>query len=164
MKDNTTLQTMLIVPRWIRFGFILLLGNGCDKSTESHCVTYQNISARGYSESVEYVQGLTKMLFISGQVATNANGDIVGQGDLQKQTELIFEKIKRIVEGAGGKMDNVVRINCYFKDISEIQKFRVARDKYINLQEPPASTAIQVSRFVNEEFLIEIDAIAIVPQ
>lgn len=102
------------------------------------------------------------MVFISGQVPVDSSGQVVGQGDLEKQTEQVFENIAAQVRKAGGTMNDVVKINCYFVNIAEISAFRKARDRYINLARPPASTAVQVERLINEDFLIEIDAVAVV--
>jgi enamine deaminase RidA (YjgF/YER057c/UK114 family) len=111
---------------------------------------------------VEIENGNSKMIFISGQVPLNPEGDIVGLTDLEKQTEQVFENIKRLVEKSGGTMKDLVNIECYFTDISRVAEFRKARDKYIDPKNPPASTAVQVVRLVNPDFLIEVNAVAVV--
>lgn len=123
---------------------------------------FVDVSTRGYSQSVEVINGNSKMIFISGQVPLNAAGDIVELNNLEKQTEQVFENIKALVEKSGGTMKDVVNIECYFTDISRIAEFRKARDKYIDRENPPASTAVQIERLVNPDFLIEINAVAVV--
>ena len=120
------------------------------------------VSPRGYSQSVEIDNGISKTIIISGQVPLNSKGEIVGLNDLEKQTEKVFENIQALIEKSGGSMKDLVNIDCYFTDISKISEFRKARDKFINLQNPPASTAVQVERLVNPDFLIEINAMAVV--
>jgi enamine deaminase RidA (YjgF/YER057c/UK114 family) len=80
------------------------------------------------------------------------------------QAEQIFKNIKSIVEEAGGKMDNLVKIGIYITDISRIQDFRNARDKFINVKQPPASTLVQVSKLFRDDVLVEVEATAVIPK
>lgn len=104
------------------------------------------------------------MLIISGQVALNKQGDLVGKNDLAKQTEQIFTNIKNILEDAGGNMDNLIKTSIYLTDVDKIQIFRDVRDKFINLKYPPTSTLVQVSKLFRDDILIEIEATAIIPK
>jgi enamine deaminase RidA (YjgF/YER057c/UK114 family) len=143
--------------------FLLLLVTISCKTRRSQAnLKFVDVSPRGYSQSVEIINDNSKMIFISGQVPLNAEGDIVGLNDLEKQTEQVFENIKTLVEKSGGTMKDIVNIECYFTDISRIAAFRKARDKYIDRKNPPTSTAVQVERLVNPDFLIEINAVAVV--
>ncbi|MBS1531413.1 MAG: RidA family protein [Bacteroidetes bacterium] len=119
---------------------------------------------RGYSHAAEIDLGTCKMLILSGQVAFDNEGHLVGPGDYEKQTEQIFRNIKHIVESAGGKMDNLVKIGVYMRDVGQIQAFRTARDKFVNTKTPPASTLVEVSELFRDDVLIEIEATAIVPK
>lgn len=116
----------------------------------------------GYSQAVEIDLGNSKMILLSGQVPLDINRKIVGTGDLGLQSEQIFENIKKIIEAAGGTMNDLVKTVIYTTDISQISKFRVARDKYINLKQPPVSTLVEVNKLFREEVLIEIEATAII--
>jgi 2-iminobutanoate/2-iminopropanoate deaminase len=104
------------------------------------------------------------MLIISGQVALDTKGNLVGPGDYEKQTEQIFTNIKNIVESAGGKMDDVVKLGFFVRDVGQIQKVRTARDRFINTQNPPASTLVEVSKLFRDDVLIEVEATAIIPK
>lgn len=117
---------------------------------------------KGYSHSVQIDIGSAKMIIISGQVALDKQGNLVGKGDLAKQLEQIFMNIKNIVEETGGTINDVVKISNYLIDISQIQVFRDVRDKFLNVKNPPASTTVQVSRLFRDDFLVEIEAIAII--
>lgn len=123
---------------------------------------FNDISSRGYSQSVETNNLNTKTVYISGQVPIDINGELIGLNSLELQTEQVFKNIKKQVENAGGSMKDIVNIDCYFTDISRIEEFRKARDKFINLEAPPASTAVQIERLINEKFMIEINAIAVI--
>ena len=128
-------------------------------------IEYSNPSTmpppHGYSQVVT-AEGNGKMVFISGQVAANATGDIIGLDSLEEQAHQTFTNIKYALEAAGGSMKHLVKLNNYLKDISQIGTLRKIRDQYINTQQPPASTTIQTV-FDDERLLVEIDAIAIIP-
>lgn len=116
----------------------------------------------GYSQVAAVTSG--KIVFISGQVALDKSGNVVGKDDFRAQVQQVFENLKAAVEAAGGDFSDVVKLNSYFLDFSRLQEFREVRDKYINLKSPPASTAVQVSRLFRPEFLVEIEAVAVVPK
>ncbi|MEP7189933.1 MAG: RidA family protein [Roseiflexaceae bacterium] len=115
----------------------------------------------GYTQVVE-VTG-SKILYISGQVAINLAGQIVGAGDLQAQTEQVFENLKAGLAAVGATFEHVVKLHFYLLDITQMQIVRDVRDRYINTQFPPASTAVEVRRLFRDELLVEIDAIAALP-
>jgi 2-iminobutanoate/2-iminopropanoate deaminase len=115
----------------------------------------------GYSQVITH-EGEGKLVFISGQVAADASGNIAGHGSLEKQAHQTFVNIKNGLEAAGGNMHHIIKLNSYLKDISQIGCLRQVRDNYVNTQNPPASTTVQTV-FDDEEILVEIDAIAIIP-
>jgi len=114
----------------------------------------------GYSQ-LAIITGGT-VVFIAGQVALDKSGNVVGKDDFKAQIQQVFENLKAAVEAAGGSLNDVVKLNCYFLDLSHLSDFREVRDKYINVKNPPASTAIQVPRLFRPEFLIEVEAVAVV--
>ncbi|OQP50283.1 endoribonuclease L-PSP [Niastella yeongjuensis] len=124
-------------------------------------VNFKDISA-GYSKYVEVDLGASKMVILSGQVAFDANGNTVGKDDFEQQAEHIFQSIKSIVEKAGGSMDNVIKLTNYVTDVANLPVFRKVRDKYINTAQPPASTTMEVSKFVKDDLLLEVEATAII--
>ena len=103
-----------------------------------------------------------KVVFIAGQVALDNSGNVVGKDDFRAQVQQVFENLHAAVEAAGGTFHDVIKLNSYFVDMSHLSEFRAVRDKYIDLKNPPASTAIQVPRLFRPEFLIEIEAVAVV--
>jgi enamine deaminase RidA (YjgF/YER057c/UK114 family) len=118
--------------------------------------------ANGYTQVAE-VTG-SKIVYISGQVAIDRAGHVVGAGDLRAQTQQIFENLQAGLAAVGATFDHVVKLQLYLLDITQIQIVRDVRDRFVNTQLPPASTAVEVRRLVRDEFLIEIDAIAALPQ
>ena len=147
---------------------LLLLSPGIVFSqVDTSIVKFKNPTSvstpKGYSHLVQIDLGNSKMLILSGQVAFDNKGNLIGKDDFGKQTEQVFLNIKSIVESAGGTMDNVVKLNYYLLDVGQIQVLRQIRDRYVNLKTPPASTLVQVSKLFRDDVLIEIEATAIIP-
>lgn len=116
----------------------------------------------GYSQAVEIRRG--RIIYVAGQVALDRSGKVVGDGDLRAQAQQTFENLRAALEASGAKFDNVVKLNYYFSDISQLSVVREVRDKFINTANPPASTAVEVKRLFREPFLIEVEAVAVVPE
>jgi len=114
----------------------------------------------GYSQ-VATVTGGT-MVFVAGQVALDKSGNVVGKDDFRAQVQQVFENLKAAIEAAGGTFNDVIKLNSYVVDLSHLPEFREVRDKYINLNNPPASTLVQVPKLFRPEFLVEIEAVAVV--
>jgi 2-iminobutanoate/2-iminopropanoate deaminase len=118
---------------------------------------------KGYSQASILDLGNCKMVIISGQVALDRKGNLVGKDDTGKQAEQVFQNIKSIVEAAGGTMNHLVKLGYFITDVGQIQTIRNIRDKYINTQFPPASTLVQVNKLFREDILLEIEATAVIP-
>ena len=113
----------------------------------------------GYSQVAAVTSGT--IVFVAGQVALNKAGEIVGKEDFHAQVQQVFENLKAAVEAAGGNFGDVIKLNSYFLDLAPLPEFREVRDKYINVKNPPASTAVQVPKLFRPEFLVEIEAVAV---
>jgi reactive intermediate/imine deaminase len=116
----------------------------------------------GYSQAVVVHPG--RIIYIAGQVSLDRSGKLVGEGDMRVQTQQTFENLKAALEASGAKFENVVKLNYYFIDITQLSVVREVRDKFINTANPPASTAVEVRRLFREGFLIEVEAVAVVPE
>lgn len=114
----------------------------------------------GYSQVASVTGG--KMIFIAGQVALDRSGNVVGKDDFRAQVQQVFENLKAAVEAGGGTLQDVIKLNSYFVDLSNLREFREVRDKYIDLLHPPISTAVQVPGLFRPEFLVEIEAVAVI--
>jgi enamine deaminase RidA (YjgF/YER057c/UK114 family) len=117
----------------------------------------------GYSHIGEVTSG--KLIYVAGQVAMDAAGNIVGKGDYRAQLEQIFANLKTAVEAAGASFKNVVKLNYYIVDTVERAQFfayRAVRDKYVDTANPPVATVVIVRGLFLPEFLVEIEAIAVV--
>lgn len=113
----------------------------------------------GYTHVVETTPRRT--IYVSGQVAFDQSGALVGPGDLRAQTGQVFENLKAALASCGATLENVAKITIFMLDAAQIQAYRDVRDRYFsgNL---PASTLVQVSRLARPEWLIEIEAIAVI--
>ena len=117
----------------------------------------------GYSQVAEVTGG--KLVYIAGQVAIDRSGNLVGKDDFRAQVQQAFENLKSAVEAAGGDFHDVVKLNYYCAesvDPAQVPVVRETRDKYVNTASPPVSTFVVVKRLVRPEWLIEVDAVAVV--
>jgi reactive intermediate/imine deaminase len=113
----------------------------------------------GYTQVVTPLGG--HLVFIAGQVAADTTGAVVGKGDFKAQVKQVFENLQSAVEAAGGTMADIAKINVYVTDTSQLAAMREVWQQYFTAK-PPASTLVQVVRLAREEYLIEIEAIAVV--
>ena len=113
----------------------------------------------GYSHVVEVGAGRT--IYVSGQVAMDGAGDVVGPGDIKAQTHQVFENLKAALGAADATLGQVVKITVFMTDVSQLAGFREVRDTYFT-ETPPASSLVEVKRLVRPELLIEIEAVAFV--
>jgi enamine deaminase RidA (YjgF/YER057c/UK114 family) len=116
---------------------------------------------RGYSHVAEVFTGRT--IYIAGQLAQDKDGKVVGPGDFRAQCVQVFENLKSALASVGADFTHVVKLTNYFTDMAHVEAFREVRAQYVNTQQPPASTAVQVVRLARPEMLIEVEAIAVVP-
>jgi reactive intermediate/imine deaminase len=114
---------------------------------------------RGYTHVVEVSAGRT--IYVSGQVALDAEGRLVGKNDVAAQTRQVFDNLTAALAASGAGLDAVVKITVFMTDVSEVQVFRDIRDTYFG-GSPPASSLVQVSRLVLPELLVEVEAIAVI--
>ena len=115
----------------------------------------------GYSHIAKVSRG--SIVYLAGQVSGDASGQLVGEGDFEAQAEQVFRNLKIAVEAAGGTMTDIVKLNIYLVaevDTAQVPKLRAIRDRYVNVENPPASTLVVVSRLARPGWLVEIEAVA----
>ena len=112
-----------------------------------------------YSNAVRSEAG--PLLWISGQVSLDAQGELVGKDDLRAQAVQVLENIKRILEDSSASMDDIVKVTVYVTDITAFNSIADIREKYFPIF-GPASVICEVSALAWPEFLIEIEAVAVV--
>jgi reactive intermediate/imine deaminase len=115
------------------------------------------------SEEADRVEtGDAVWIHVSGQIAIDLEGNLVGPGDLRAQTRQVFENLRAILEAHGATFADVVKIGTYLTTLDDLAGMREVRSEYLT-SEPPASTAVQVMALVVLDALIEIDLVAVVP-
>ncbi len=117
----------------------------------------------GYSQVAEVGEG--KIVYIAGQAALDKSGNLVGKDDFRAQVQQVFENLRAAVEASGGDFNSIIKLNYYCAasvDPSQLPVVREVRDKHVNTANPPTSTFVFVQRLVRPEWLIEVDAVAVV--
>jgi enamine deaminase RidA (YjgF/YER057c/UK114 family) len=112
----------------------------------------------GYSHVAEVRGG--RLIYIAGQVALDAQGKLVGKGDLEAQADQVFHNLEAALACVGCTARNVVKFTVFMRDVKELAAYRRARDRFMGEGPRPASTLVEVSKLVSEDFLIEVEAIA----
>jgi 2-iminobutanoate/2-iminopropanoate deaminase len=114
----------------------------------------------GYTHIVE-VTGPNRTIYISGQIAYDRDGKLVGGADMKAQAEQVFRNLETALTAAGAKFSDVVKMNSYITDMSKVQAVRDVRAKYFT-DIAPASTFVEVKGRVRPELLLEIEVVAVV--
>jgi enamine deaminase RidA (YjgF/YER057c/UK114 family) len=117
-------------------------------------------SPTGYTHVVEVTAG--RPVYIAGQVAFDRSGAIVGPGDIRAQARQVFDNLQAALQAVGAGFEQVVKLNFYLVDATQLPVVREVRDQYVNTQQPPASTAVEVRRLFRDDLLIEVEAVAVI--
>src|SRR5215475_10763684 len=118
----------------------------------------------GYSQAV-VVAGNAKTVYVGGQNAVDASGQVVGKGDLEAQTEQVLKNVETALAAAGAKLEHVLRWNVYIVQGQSVRPgFDAFRRAWGDRPSPPTVTVVFVAGLANPDFLVEIDATAVVPQ
>jgi enamine deaminase RidA (YjgF/YER057c/UK114 family) len=113
----------------------------------------------GYSHIAKVNSG--SIVYLAGQVSSDASGKLIGEGNFEAQADQVFRNLKIAVEAAGGTMADIVKLNIFLVaelDQADVPKLRAIRDRYVNVEKPPASTLVVVSRLARPGWLIDNEA------
>jgi len=110
-----------------------------------------------YSHAVQVEAGDATWIYVSGQIANDAEGNLVAPNDLQ-----VYANLNAVLEANGATFDDVVKIQTYFTTLDGLTESREVRGRYLTA-EPPASTAVRVVALVVPEAVIEVDVVAVIP-
>ena len=115
-----------------------------------------------YTPAISVLGG--KTIYVSGQVSQDAAGQLVGKGDLLAQTEQVYKNLGLALAGARATFADVVKLNVYVVGFQSQQRAQLqsVREKYVSKENPPASTLIGVQALARADFLVEIEAVAVV--
>lgn len=110
-------------------------------------------------------QGKGKTIYVGGQDAVNAEREIVGKGDIAEQTEQVMKNLQTALAACGATFDNLVKLSIYIVQGQDLSRGFQASQKYLGgLKNPPAVTGLFVAALANPDFLVEVEAIAFVPE
>ena len=113
-----------------------------------------------YSHGYKVEMGDSEIIFTTGQIALDKNGNVVGVNDIEEQTEFVFKSLQNILKEAGASLDDVVKATIYVTDINDFPKISSIRNKYF-VNSEPVSTLVEVNKLVKEGCKIEIEVIAV---
>ncbi|MEV5098893.1 RidA family protein [Streptomyces rochei] len=119
----------------------------------------------GVAPAAQYthvVLGTGTFVAVSGQLALDEDGKVVGEGDAEAQARQVFENLRRCLAAAGANFDDVVKLTFFVTDMAHMSAIRAARAEHIPDDRLPAASAVQVAALVRPEFLMEIEALAVV--
>jgi enamine deaminase RidA (YjgF/YER057c/UK114 family) len=108
--------------------------------------------------------GRGTMVFVAGQVAVDAAGQIIGRGNYEAQAVQVFENLKLALSAAGATFQDVLKLTIFIKGLTQESRKAVmgVRGRYISHTNPPAATMIGIDRLVEDDLLVEIEAVAVV--
>ncbi|WP_225835682.1 RidA family protein [Streptomyces sp. NK08204] len=119
----------------------------------------------GLAPAAQYSHVVTatgRFVAVSGQLALDEHGELVGKGDPAAQARQVFENLRRCLAAAGAGFTDVVKLTYFVTDMAFMPAIRAARAAHIPDDRLPASSAVQVAGLVAPEFLMEVEAIAVV--
>ena len=119
---------------------------------------------RFYTHAVT-VRGGAKFIYVSGQVSYDRDGVVFGKGDMRAQCEQVFKNLTHALRAARAGWDDVVKMNGYMVGMhpEAVNLYRGVRSRYLKAGKLPASTLVGVKRLVEEDLLLEVEVIAVVP-
>jgi 2-iminobutanoate/2-iminopropanoate deaminase len=112
-----------------------------------------------YTDGVE----ANGFLYVSGILPVNADGELVGDGDVVRQSEQVLDNVGAVLRNAGATFDDVVRVGVYVRDMADRERLNTVRRRYFG-DARPASTLVEVSALAHPGALVEIEAVALLPR
>ena len=119
----------------------------------------------GVAPAAQYshvVLGTGRFVAVSGQLALDSDGGVIGEGDAAAQARQVFENLRRCLTSAGATFDDVVKLTYFVTDMAHMGAIRAARAAHLSDDRLPAASAVQLGALVRPESLMEIEALAVV--
>jgi enamine deaminase RidA (YjgF/YER057c/UK114 family) len=130
---------------------------------KNEVVSPELATPNGHFSHATSVAASGRIVFISGMTARNAQGTVTGVGDITAQTHQVCQNLQAAVEAAGGTLDDIARVDVFVRNMEDFDAIHAVRRQYFT-GVAPASTMVEVCKFVNKDYLIEINAIAVVAE
>lgn len=110
------------------------------------------------------IQGPGKTIYIGGQNAVNAQGEIIGKGDITEQTEQVMKNLQTALQAVGATFENLIKLSIFIVQGQDLYNGFQASQKYLgSLKNPPAITGLFVAALAHPDYLVEIEAVAFIP-
>ncbi len=117
--------------------------------------------APGYSQVVTIPSG--RLVWTSGQIAMDGEGNVVGAGDWEGQARAVFVNVTTALQTAGAGWSDVGKLTFFVVDVAELATIRAVRDEFVDRSRPPTSTLVQVAGLIQPDLLLEVEAVAWLP-
>jgi len=115
----------------------------------------------GHFSQATAIEARGRLVFLSGMTSRRADGSIAGIGDVSEQTRQVCENLKAAVEEAGGTLDDICRVDVYVRNMEHFDAIHKVRREYFT-GIAPASTMVEICKMTSPDYLIEINAIAVI--
>ncbi len=133
-------------------------------------MAHNYLNPDGISKPANYTHVVTaqgsRIVYIAGQVSVDKDGNVVGAGDLAKQAEQVYENLKTCLASVGATFADVTKLTTFivsYRPSVDRAILGVARQKYLPAENPPASTLVGVQSLATPDYMIEIEATAVLP-
>ncbi|HZW90243.1 MAG TPA: RidA family protein [Myxococcaceae bacterium] len=115
----------------------------------------------GFTHVVEVTPG--RILYVAGQVARDADGNLVGKGDMRAQSEQVFRNIQTALGSRGATLADIVQLTAYVRDMSQLAAYREVRERVLGTNPRPASSLVGVAALASDDYLLEVEVVATLP-
>ena len=126
----------------------------------------EEIRVAGMAEPISHfthVVRADRLVFVSGCVASDEHGRTVGGSDVVAQARQVHENLKKCLADAGATFADVCKVTVFLKNVGDREKVNTVRQEYFGASRP-ASTLVEISRFVRDDLLLEIECVAVLPK
>lgn len=119
----------------------------------------------GWDDQFLYSQAIRAgdLVFVSGQAALKPDGSVAGPGDFPVQAEQVFANLRAVLQKAGGDLKDIVKVSIFLTDMANFPKIVELRNKYFSAPYP-ADTTVEVTSLALPNLMVEIDAVALIPE
>ena len=128
-------------------------------------IQIERMNPPGTTQPTAYTQLVRagNTLYLAGQTAVNEKGELVGKGDMRAQVRQVYENLKSLLASQGATFNHLVKITIYTLSIDEFRKAGDIREEYTGGR-APASTLVQIDQLASPDYLVEIEAIAVLEE
>ena len=153
----------------IALGFMFSCSTGTQNQHSMNTNKIELLSPEGLHKNPAYsqvavIEGDHRTIYTGGQNAVDKDGNIVGKGDLEAQAKQVLQNLETALQAGGGSFENIIKWNVYLLQGQSVEKaFKVFQGSMGRMKNPPLITGIFVAGLANPDFLLEMDAVAVVP-